>query len=137
MSNIQYPRFDIHHSISNIQLSNTNIQDSIFDIHHSSDQSALREPWFPLPHLGLSYSYELTPRLVAGANVLGFALELDDFSGWLLEVNGVLSYQVTEHFGIGGGLKYYNVNVTSDSSSGNTRFDMQVLGPAVFLYGSF
>ena len=92
---------------------------------------------FPLPHLGLSYSYELTPRLVAGVNVMGFALKINDFTGWLLEVNGLLSYQVTEHFGVGGGLKYYNLGVTHEDLSGNTRFDMQFLGPAIFLYGGF
>jgi hypothetical protein len=64
-------------------------------------------------------------------------LELDEFSGYLLEIDGTVAYQLTKSFGIGGGLKYYKVNVTDKDPSGDNRFDMQFLGPAIFLYGSF
>ena len=67
----------------------------------------------------------------------GILSELEGFRGYLLELDGVAAYQITDHFGIGGGVKYYNVNVTDRNESGDTRFDMQFIGPTIFVYGNF
>jgi hypothetical protein len=55
---------------------------------------------FPLPHLGGSLSYEFTPRLAGNLTVLAFALDLGDYSGSLLEVNALMAYQLSKHFGL-------------------------------------
>lgn len=106
----------------------------IVNTSHTESTSSLT---FPLPHLGLNYHRKLTPKLVATVTALGFYIELEDFRGYLIEVDGTLAYQITDSIGIGGGVKYYNFNVTDKDSDGDARFDMDFIGPAIFLYGSF
>ncbi len=92
----------------------------------------------PLPHLGGSLSYEFTPRISGKLAVLGFALDLGDYSGYLLEVDATMAYQLSKYFGIGGGLKYFNLNVQANvSGGGNAEFDYSFFGPAIFGYASF
>jgi hypothetical protein len=101
---------------------------------HTESSSTLT---FPLPHLGLNYSRKLTPRLTANANLVGFYIELEDFRGYLFQADGMLAYQVTDSFGVGGGVKYYRFHVTDKDADGDTVFDMDFIGPAIFLYGNF
>jgi hypothetical protein len=49
-----------------------------------------------------------------------------------------MAYQLSKTFGIGGGIKYFNVNVQADlSGGGNVEFDYSFFGPAIFGYASF
>ncbi len=92
---------------------------------------------FPLPHIGGSMDYKFTPKLTGKLNLLAFYLDVGSFSGSLIEADAYLGYQLTKHFGLGGGLKYFNVNVEADVSDGRAQFDLQFFGPAVFGYVSF
>jgi hypothetical protein len=93
---------------------------------------------FPLPHLGGSLSYEFTPKLAGNLTVLAFALDLGDYSGSLLEVDAMMAYQLSKTFGIGGGLKYFNLNLQANlSGGGNVEYDYNFFGPAIFGYASF
>lgn len=92
---------------------------------------------FPLPHIGGEFVYEFAPRWVAKFTLLGFYLEVSDYTGFLLEVDGGISYQLSKHFGIGGGIKYFNLNLQAQKTAGGAEFDYQFLGPAIFGYASF
>jgi len=92
----------------------------------------------PLPHLGGSLGYEFTPKLAGKFTVLAFALDLGDYSGSLLEVDATMGYQLSKTFGIGGGLKYFNLNLqASQSGGGSAEFDYSFFGPTIFGYASF
>ena len=93
---------------------------------------------FPLPHLGGSLAYEFTPKLAGKLTVLAFALDVGEYSGSLLEFDAFMAYQLSKHFGIGGGLKYFNLNVQYDKSDGGkVEYDYEFFGPALFGYASF
>lgn len=93
---------------------------------------------FPLPHIGGSVSYRFTPRVSANFTALFFTLDLGQYSGSLIELDALGAYQITEHFGVGGGLKYFNVNLQNNvSGGGSAEFDYGFFGPALFVYGSF
>ncbi len=93
---------------------------------------------FPLPHLGGTLSYEFTPRLAGQLNVLAFALDLGDYSGSLIQTDAVMAYQLSKHFGLGGGLKYFNLNLQANTSrGGNVEYDYEFFGPTIFGYASF
>ncbi|GMQ75109.1 MAG: hypothetical protein BMS9Abin01_0353 [Gammaproteobacteria bacterium] len=93
---------------------------------------------FPLPHLGGSLGYEFTPKMAGNLTVLAFAIDLGDYSGSLLQVDAMMAYQLSKYFGIGGGLKYFNLNVDANQSGGgNAEFDYSFFGPAIFGYASF
>lgn len=92
---------------------------------------------FPLPHLGGEFSYKFSPRWSAQFTLLAFALEVNEYSGSLLEVDGTVAYQLSKHFGIGAGLKYFNLNLQAQKSGGGAEFDYQFFGPAVFGVATF
>jgi hypothetical protein len=91
----------------------------------------------PLPHIGGFFSYAITPKLTGSVNVLAFYLDVGDVRGGLLEVDGILHYNVTKHFGIGGGLKYFDLDVVDSTDSFRGEFELRFLGPTLFLTGHF
>jgi hypothetical protein len=93
---------------------------------------------FPLPHIGGTATYAFTPKFTGELSLLVFALDLGDYSGSLLETDAFLAYQLTKHFGIGGGLKYFNLDLKANTSrGGSVAYRFKFFGPAVFGYVSF
>jgi len=92
----------------------------------------------PLPHLGINMNYAFTPRLTGTGTLMGFALEAGRFDGSLVEANLALQYQVARHFGIGGGLKLFILDVTEDKNNiVDFKADLDFFGPAVFVTFTF
>jgi hypothetical protein len=92
----------------------------------------------PLPHIGGSLIYEFTPRWVGRLNVFAFALDIGEYRGSLVEFDAFMAYQLTRHFGIGGGFKYFNLNLDYDQSDGGSvDYEYEFFGPALFGYVSF
>lgn len=92
---------------------------------------------FPLPHIGGAAIMKFTPKLTGNLTFLAFALDLGEYSGSLIEMNAALAYQISRHFGIGGGLKYFNLNLQAEvGNGGRAEFDYTFFGPAVFGYVS-
>jgi hypothetical protein len=92
----------------------------------------------PLPHIGGSVVYKISPRWSTKFTALAFALEIDNYGGYLVELDANVGYQVSKHFGIGGGLKYFNLYLEANSDrGGGASFDFQFFGPAIFGYATF
>ena len=92
----------------------------------------------PLPHIGGSLSYAFTPRLAGRLNLLAFALDIGEYRGNLIEFDAFMAYQLTRHFGIGGGFKYFNLKLDYDrSDGGSVEYDYEFFGPALFGYVTF
>ena len=89
----------------------------------------------PLPHFGATFNYAFTPNIAARFQVIGFAIELDNIDGSLLEIDADVIWTPWEHFGLGAGLRYFNANVESKGSDLNGEFDFEYYGPAI--YGIF
>ena len=105
----------------------------IFDQTNTESTSTLT---FPLPHIGGVLEYKFNPKVKGVFQVLLFAIEVGDVRGSLLEVDAQAQYQISKHFGIGGGLKYFKLDV-EDSGGQVTDFRFQFLGPAIYGYTSF
>lgn len=92
----------------------------------------------PLPHFGGSVAYKISPRWSTSLSALGFALEIDNYGGYLVEVDANVAYQVSKHFGVGGGLKYFNLYLEANGDrGGGASYDYQFFGPAIFGYATF
>jgi len=86
----------------------------------------------PLPHFGAAFNYAFTPTLGMRFQVLGFALEINDIDGSLIEIDADLIWQPWEHFGLGAGLRYFNVNIEAKKSGRKAEFDFEYYGPAIY-----
>jgi len=70
--------------------------------------------------------------------VLAFALDLGDYRGSLVEADAFMAYQLSKRFGVGGGLKYFNLRLDANlSRGGNAEYDYRFFGPAIFGYTTF
>ena len=92
---------------------------------------------FPLPHIGGSASWKFAPRWTGDIRLLLFALEIDAYSGHLIEADATVGYQFTKTFGLGTGIKYFNLNLQAQSTHAGAEFDYQFFGPVIFGYASF
>ncbi len=91
----------------------------------------------PLPHFGGSFMYAITPTIAARFEVIGFAIELDSIDGSLIEVDADIGWYPWKHWGIGAGLRYFNVDVESKGSELNGKFEFEYWGPAVYVAATF
>jgi len=91
----------------------------------------------PLPHFGVSWAYAITPTVAVNVQAIGFAIELDNIEGELVEISADIAWQPWRNFGIGAGLRYFNANVKGGDASLNGEFDLEYLGPSIFVVATF
>lgn len=91
----------------------------------------------PLPHLGVAYGWAYSPEWTLHASIMGFSLSFDEYEGALLEANISGQYQLNRYIGIGGGLKYFQLDVTHERKQKTTDYDFDYFGPALFITATF
>jgi hypothetical protein len=91
----------------------------------------------PLPHIGGSFAYAITPSVAFNFEIVGFALEIDSIDGSVVEVDADFSWQPFRHFGGGIGVRYFNTNVEATNSDLNGEFDFEYFGPVVYVQTTF
>jgi hypothetical protein len=87
----------------------------------------------PLPVLGLSANYALTPRWLVGTSVQYFGLDYEEYSGELLDLRVKTSYWFGERFGVGIGYTWYDVDLDAEDGAYQFRFDYRYNGVEAFL----
>lgn len=91
----------------------------------------------PLPHLGGSFAYAITPSVAFNFQVIGFALELDDIDGSIVEVDADLSWQPWRNVGFGAGVRYFSTEVDARGSELDGEFEFSYFGPVIYVQGTF
>ncbi len=91
----------------------------------------------PLPHLGISYTYAFTPTVGMNLGVKGFAIEIDNIDGSIIEIDADVAWQPFKHIGFGAGARYFKTEVDSKGSrlDGNIKFEY--FGPSVYIHATF
>ena len=91
----------------------------------------------PLPHFGGSFRYAITPTIGARFEVIGFAIELDNIDGRLVEIDTDIVWYPWRHWGFGAGVRYFYVDVESQGLELNGKFEFEYFGPAVYVIATF
>ena len=91
----------------------------------------------PLPHFGASYTYALTPTVALNVGAMGFALELDNIEGSIIEADIDIGWQPFRHVGFGAGWRFFQVEAESSGSDLNGKFEFEYSGPMVFVQATF
>jgi hypothetical protein len=73
----------------------------------------------PLPVLGLFGSYALASKLFLNAASEFFALEYEEFDGFLNNTRLTLEHRTFEHLGFGIGLDYFLIDASAENESGS------------------
>jgi hypothetical protein len=91
----------------------------------------------PLPHLGGSLGYAFTPNVTARFQVIGFAIELDNIDGSIVEVDADINWNPWRHFGVGAGIRYFNFDFKGRGSELNGEFEYEYWGPVIYVETTF
>ena len=103
----------------------------------STPETVAEDVTAPLPHFGGSFVYGITPSVVARLQIIGFALELDEIDGSIVELDADLIWQPWNNVGFGAGLRYFNTDIKGKGSDLNGSFEFQYFGPTLYVLGSF
>jgi hypothetical protein len=91
----------------------------------------------PLPNLYFFASRALRDKLLLHLTGGWMSLTYDEYDGDLFFVRAALEYRLKEHFGIGGGYSYFDVDVEYDSGKKIETYDIKFDGPMVYLILGF
>lgn len=96
----------------------------------------------PLPALAFRGEFRLVDKLFLNTSVEGMYLEINNFNGYLVDLNVAMEYRAWKHFGFGLGYNFMNVDVTGKSSNSsypgaNFVGEVGVQFSGAFLYGKF
>ena len=91
----------------------------------------------PLPNVLGFGAYAITPKLSLEGGVGWFGLDYNDYDGSLVTAVANLEYRLTDHFGIGVGYNYVNMDLKIDKSSRKDKYDLDYKGPVAYVSASF
>jgi hypothetical protein len=86
----------------------------------------------PLPLLGLSFDYYITPKWMASFKAGYFQLSIDQFKGRLLNLGANIEYQFTRMFGLGLGYDSFNLNLEAEEKGSFAGVDYRYHGVQVY-----
>lgn len=91
----------------------------------------------PLPHFGLSYAYAFAQNWAFQIAAMGFAIELDNIDGSLIEIDADIVWQPWRNVGVGLGLRFFEADVESMGSELNGSFTFDYFGPTLYVQTTF
>jgi hypothetical protein len=91
----------------------------------------------PLPHFGASYTYAFTPTVAMNLGLKGFAIELDNIDGSIIEIDADVAWQPWKNIGFGAGARYFKAEVDGKGSKLNGNIKFEYFGPMVFVQATF
>lgn len=91
----------------------------------------------PLPHIGIAYAYAFTPTIAMNLAAKGFAIELDQIDGSIVELDADIAWQPWENIGMGIGARYFNAEANSKGSDLNGSFEFEYFGPTIYIQATF
>jgi hypothetical protein len=68
---------------------------------------------------------------------MGFAIELDDIDGSLIELDADVVWQPWRNVGFGLGLRFFRADVESSGSELNGAFTFDYFGPTLYVQATF
>ena len=91
----------------------------------------------PLPHLGIAYTYSFTPTIAMNLAAKGFAVEIDDIDGNIIEIDADVAWQPWRNVGFGVGARYFNTDVKSSGEDLNGTIEFEYFGPMIYVQATF
>lgn len=91
----------------------------------------------PAPVIGLRGAYAFTDNLLIRGSFDYTNLEIDTWDAELYDVLVALEYNIFEHFGVGVGYNYINIDVKNNTDQDQLKINQEFNGALVFIKGAF
>ena len=90
----------------------------------------------PLPNLRVYGTYLLTDKWEVSAAAGWLSLNYEDYDGSYLYLTAFTEYRIAKNFGMGVSYQIAEIDVTEDDGNSKKKFEMDFLGPSIYLtYG--
>ena len=92
----------------------------------------------PLPHVGMSFAYAVTPKLGLHLEGIGFALGYENYNGKLIELIADVQYWPWRNVGVGAGYRFFGFGVEDkdiDGLDGQLKYNYH--GPSLYITAGF
>jgi len=86
----------------------------------------------PLPLLGLTFDYYITPKWMVTLKGGYFQLSINEFTGKILNLGANVEYQFTKMFGLGLGYDGFRLNVEAEDKGSFAEVDYKYSGVQVY-----
>jgi hypothetical protein len=91
----------------------------------------------PLPHFGAAFTYAITPTVAMNLALMGFAIEIDNIDGTIVEIDADVAWQPWRNIGVGAGVRYFRTEVDSTGSDVDGSIEFEYFGPMVYVQATF
>ena len=102
-----------------------------------SVQSDSSDLTMPLPNILGFGTYAFTPKLSLDGSIGWFGLNYDEYSGNLVTLSANLEYRLTDHFGIGVGYNFVDMNLEIEQSRRDDEYNLEYTGPVLYVSAGF
>jgi len=106
-----------------------------------ADANASAKADVPLPLFGLRYDYYVNQRWTTSVHGEVFALDITDeafrFSGSLYNIRLSTDYWVTNNFGIGAAVSWFDIDAKIDDSEWKGEIEYNYFGPQIYIQTRF
>lgn len=102
-----------------------------------SVQSQTVDVLAPLPTLSITGGYRIFDKVYASADVGYLSLNVDKYDGGIFSVRTQVEWRPWEHVGIGAGYQFIDLDLDVDRGRVEERYDLELVGPKVFLSFGF
>ena len=89
----------------------------------------------PVPTVNFGMRYDFTKRFRMIMSQQLFGLRVGDYSGRLADTRILAEYNITKHFGFGGGLERFSLQVDAEGEDFNGSYDSSYTGFSLYLKG--
>ncbi|MFD1316644.1 hypothetical protein [Namhaeicola litoreus] len=91
----------------------------------------------PLPNITLTSLYVFSKKISGSFRIDWFALNIDQFSGGLWDINPILYFQAFEHLGFSMGYNFFDFNFEFDDQNWKGTFETIYHGPSIGITSNF
>lgn len=91
----------------------------------------------PLPDIIGFGTYAFTPKLSIEGGIAWFGLNYDDYSGDLVSASAAVEYRLTDHWGVGLGYTYIDMDLDVERSSREDNYNLEYQGPVLYVSAGF
>jgi hypothetical protein len=87
----------------------------------------------PLPVIGFNFAYAATSKLLLRAHGEFLVVSYDNYEGELIDLYGAMEYRMTNHWSVGGGIEYFDVEVRTERDRFRIELEHDWLGFQAYL----
>lgn len=90
---------------------------------------------FPVPNLGVWYSYSPNDKWLVSARADWLSASIDNYSGSIVNLSGGINYRIWDHIGVGASFQFFQLSGDVTEDNWNGAVELRYSGPYLYISG--